>query len=71
MLLFFPDASWTLKPDFSTNHLVLVFFGQLIEAAGSPWEAIAPLSGPQNPPELDDLFCSGFEKKPTFKSRNP
>lgn len=25
------------------------FFGQLIEAAGSPWEAIAPLSGPQNP----------------------
>lgn len=28
------------------------FFGQLIEAAGSPWEAIAPLSGPQNPRKL-------------------
>lgn len=37
------------------------FFGQLIEAAGSPWEAIAPLFGPQNP----------GRKKAHFKSRNP
>ena len=44
------------------------FFGQLIEAAGSPWEAIAPLFGPQNPRKLMIYFVVGEKKSPTAKA---
>lgn len=65
MLLFFPDASWTLKPDFSTNHLVLVFFFWPIDwSSREPMGSNCAFVRASESLELDYIsICSGFEKK--------
>lgn len=71
MLLFFPDASWTLKPDFSTNHLVLVFFlANWLKQPGAHGKQLRLCQGLRIPGNWWSI-CSGEKKTPTFKSRNP